>query len=265
MTWEEVIIEIRKKPEYKDLVEKAYFEENLQINVERFKRSEEFAETLALIHKFANGNPLKLLDVGAGNGISSISFAQKGFEVKAVEPDKSETIGNGAILKLKDQLKLDNISVVEAYGEELPFPDNCFDVVYVRQAMHHAHNLDKFIRECSRLLKKGGLLFTVRDHVIFNAKDKKWFLKSHPLHKFYGGENAFTEKEYVEAMEKSGLEIKKIFRHFDSVINYFPLSKSDKEALPQKRKLELQIKFKKQLGPFANFPLIKQLGCYCIK
>jgi len=86
--------------------------------------------------------------------------------------------------------------------------------------------LNNFIKEAARLLKPGGLLLTTRDHVIFNEKDKIWFLNSHPLHKFYGGENAFTEKEYRNAILSANLEIKKSFKHFESVINYYPMSRS---------------------------------------
>ena len=49
MNWEETIQFIRTQPEYNELVEKAYFDENLPVNVERFKKSEEYKETLSLI------------------------------------------------------------------------------------------------------------------------------------------------------------------------------------------------------------------------
>ncbi len=67
MTWEETIQFIRTKPEYKDLVKLAYFEEDLPLNVERFIKSEEFIETQALLSKFKSLNSsIKLLDIGSG-------------------------------------------------------------------------------------------------------------------------------------------------------------------------------------------------------
>ena len=196
------------------------------MNVERFRQSEEFRLTLALVNE-NSPNAKTLLDIGAGNGISALSFALNGFEVTAVEPDESKTVGYGAIEWLKQLYKLDNIHAVKAFGEHLPFPDQQFDIVYMRQAMHHASDLEKFVKEASRVLKPGGLFLTIRDHVVYNAKDKELFLAAHPLQKFYGGENAFSAEEYSDAMRKAGLSVKRVLKYYDSPINYFPISGSE--------------------------------------
>jgi len=258
MTWEETIQYIRTKPEYAFLVEKAYFDESLHLNVERFKNSEEYIETVRLIKSY-KPQAKNILDIGCGNGISSISFAIDGYDVSAVEPDPSNTIGAGAIRKLEVHYNLTNIKVYEAFAEDIHFNDNTFDIVYVRQAMHHAHDLLKFISECARVLKKGGILFTVRDHVVFNKKDKDWFLINHPLQKFYGGENAFSPEEYKNAMTSAGLRVEKEIKHFESVINYFPTTKEEFES----GKINFEINSKenliKKIGFFANIPLLYNL------
>ena len=255
MNWEETIKFIRTKPEYQYLVEKAYFEEDLPINVERFKQSEEFIETLSFIKKYAP-NAKTLLDIGSGNGISAVSFALNGFNVKCVEPDPSETIGAGAIRKLKEYYNLDNIEVFESFAEEINFPDNSFDIVYARQCMHHACDLNKFVQESSRVLKNGGMFFTVRDHVIYNTEDKEWFLSSHPLHRFYGGENAFKEEEYLRAIIQSGLTVKKVLKHFDSIINYYPMSIEEKKAYDDIYAKALTDKVVELYGAFSTFDII---------
>lgn len=221
MTWEQIIIQIRTEPKYAPLVDLAYFEADLPLNIERFRSREEYRETLNIIRKNAP-DARRILDVGAGNGVASVAFALDGYEVTALEPDPSLTIGVGAIKSLKEHYKLSNLKIEESYGESMPFPDASFDVVYVRQAMHHAADLPRFVKECARVLKPGGLLLTVRDHVIYNEKDKDWFLRSHPLHSFYGGENAFTFDQYSDAIKNAGISISTVLRHYDSVINYFP-------------------------------------------
>jgi ubiquinone/menaquinone biosynthesis C-methylase UbiE len=221
MTWEETIRFIRTQPEYKYLVDKAYFEENLPLNVERFRKSAEFIETLQLLKKYQL-SAKNILDIGSGNGISAVALALEGYNVVTIEPDSSDTIGAGAIRKLKDYYCLNNLQVYEAYAEELKLPTENFDIVYTRQCMHHAYDLDRFVAEASRVTKKGGLFITVRDHVIFSEKDKEWFLERHPLQKFYGGENAFTSKEYRTAMQNAGLKIEKEIKYYDSIVNYFP-------------------------------------------
>jgi ubiquinone/menaquinone biosynthesis C-methylase UbiE len=223
MNWEETIKYIRTLPEYEALVRNAYFDENLVLNIDRFKQSVEFRETLKLLKKY-NKNAKSILDIGCGNGISSIAFALNGYDVVALEPDPSDTIGAGAIRKLVSHYNLENVKVYESFAEDIKFDNNMFDVVYVRQAMHHANDLEKFITECSRVLKVNGILMTIRDHVIFDEADKVDFLNIHPLQKFYGGENAYKSDDYTSSMIKAGLKIERILKTFDSEINYFPMN-----------------------------------------
>jgi SAM-dependent methyltransferase len=224
MTWEETICFIRTQNEFNYLVEKAYFEENLSLNVERYIESDEFLEIISKIKKYAP-NAKKILDIGSGNGITSVAFALKGFQVISVEPDPSETIGAGAIRILKREYNLDKLEIHEAFAEDLGFKDGEFDIVFARQCMHHAGNLKKFVSESSRVLKKGGMFFTVRDHLIFDEKDKNWFLEMHPLQSYYGGENAFTNWEYKSAINDTNLLLIEELRYHDSIINYFPETK----------------------------------------
>lgn len=258
MTWEETIQYIRIQPDYNKLVEQAYFEEDLPLNVERFKNSDEYKETLKLIHQYAP-TATSVLDIGSGNGISSIAFALEGYKVTVSEPDSSDTIGANAVRKLKDHYRLPNITIYEDYAENIIFRDNSFDVVYARQVLHHANHLQNFVWQCSRVLKPGGILFTVRDHVIFNEDDKQWFLQSHPLQKFYGGENAFTSDEYKTAMTHAGLHVQKELKFYDSVINYYPLTDEDLKRDKAQKASNLKMELKKKTGILANMPLALNL------
>ncbi|WP_309609391.1 class I SAM-dependent methyltransferase [Flavobacterium sp.] len=258
MTWEQTIKYIRTRPEYQFLVEKAYFEEDLVLNVERFTKSDEFIETLRLIKQYAP-NAKSILDIGSGNGISSIAFALQGFEVKIIEPDPSETIGTGAIRKLITHYELDKITIFEAFAEDIAFEKESFDVVYARQCMHHAHNLNKFIQEGSRVLKRKGLFITIRDHVVFDENDKKWFLENHPLQKYYGGENAFTPQEYQLQMKNAGLKIEKEIKYFDNTINYFPYSKEEIANMYNLKQEKALLTLKKKIGLFSVLPFLRKM------
>jgi len=252
MTWEETIQEIRRQPTFKSLVKEAYLGEDLEDNIQRFQKSEEFRATLKEISKFdPSKTKVRILDLGAGNGISTISFAMKGYHVVALEPDPSNTIGAGAIRIAAQIFEVeDKVTVEEAWGEKLPFDDNHFDIVYGRQVMHHAHELNQFVAEASRVLKKGGLFMTTRDHVIKDDQDKEAFLNRHPLHKFYGGENAFTLEEYKRAIQQAGLTIQRSLNAKESVINYDPWGKS---------------KVKEKLGVLGNLPLLPSVAMSFVK
>ncbi len=233
MNWEETIVEIRKNPEFSNLVRDAYFDENLAANVERYRTSSEFIEIINLIKQY-NPSTKTIIDIGSGNGIAAVSFALAGYDVLAIEPDPSNTIGAGAIRELKATYNLHNLEVKEVFAENLVKEHKEFDIVFVRQALHHAYNLDQFVKSAADLLKRGGVFMGIREHVIFNEADKQIFLLSHPLHKFYGGENAFTLLQYQTAFGLAGLLPVKSFAHFESVINYAPFTKEAVEALKNK-------------------------------
>jgi 2-polyprenyl-3-methyl-5-hydroxy-6-metoxy-1,4-benzoquinol methylase len=242
VTWEETIKFIRTQVEYADLVEKAYLEESLELNVTRYMAGEEWKETLRVVQQYSP-EAKSILDVGSGNGISAIAFALSGYNVTALEPESSETIGAGAIRKLKGFYKLSNISISEEFAENAVFEGSFFDVVYCRQSMHHAQNLKNFIRNISSELKKGGLFLAIRDHVIFSRNDKRIFLQAHPLQKYYGGENAFKPSEYRYAIRNAGLRIVKELKYFDSVINFFPLTESDIQKIKSDRDMLIKKSF----------------------
>jgi SAM-dependent methyltransferase len=256
MNWEETLKLIREKPEFKDLVEKSYISTDLIKNVNDYKKSDEYIEIKKIISDlFPNTN--SILDIGAGNGISSIAFALDGYVVTALEPDPSITEGAGAISKIKEKLNLSNVTVLQGYAEDVNLPTSSFDLVFCRQSMHHAANLDQFVNQSSRALKSGGGFIAVRDHVINSEKDKKVFLNKHPLHKFYGGENAFTLKEYTGAIEKANLKLVKILKYYDSIINYFPATKEEIQNLPYASEIHIHNKLKSKLGLIGNLkPII---------
>jgi ubiquinone/menaquinone biosynthesis C-methylase UbiE len=258
MTWEETIKFIRTQSEFNDLVNKAYFEEDLPLNVERFKNSSEFIETLQLLKEY-QPNSKTILDIGSGNGISAVALALEGYNVVSIEPDSSNTVGAGAIRKLKTHYNLTNLEVFEAFAEELQLPNENFDIVYTRQCMHHAYDLEKFVAEASRVIKKGGLFITIRDHVIFDKKDKEWFLESHPLQKYYGGENAFTPTEYKSAMISAGLEVQKEIKYYDSVINYFPVSRQEILNMFQQKKGKAILSLNKKIGVLSKVPFLQKI------
>jgi len=219
MTWEQSVQWLREQPEQQELVRACYFDDPLLEAAERFWHSTEWQSIAALLPD-ANG---QALDLGAGRGISSYALARDGWQVTALEPDDSALVGAGAIELIKQQSHLP-ISIVSEYSEKLPFVDNSFDIVNCRQVLHHARDLAQTCREIYRVLKPGGIMLATREHVISKHEDLQQFLDSHPLHKFYGGENAFLLEEYLSAIRLSGLKVTRIMAPLDSPINYFPMS-----------------------------------------
>lgn len=219
MSWEEAVSLLQNLKEYEKLIYRSYLSRDLIENCERFYSSKEYLETQKILKNEAP-KAKKVLDLAAGNGIATYAFSMSGYDVTALEPDGSLIVGRGGIEKIKNKMKLSSIKIIDGYGEDLPFVDNSFDVVYVRQALHHANNLSKMLIEISRVLKVNGLFIATREHVIDNyGAGLKKFLSQHPVHRLYGGENAFLLQDYINAIKNAGFQIVRILKPYESEIN----------------------------------------------
>ena len=225
-TYEEAVEKLRSDQAYTELIGQCYLDRDVMAAARRFLVSEEFAEISRLL-KLDKTAPRRILDLGCGNGVTSFAFASLGHRVFAVDPNSSPEVGLGAIAKLNLELGPNLIKPVLAFGEVLPFPDQTFDIVYTRQALHHFKNLQGGLDECYRVLKTGGYLLVTRDHVVNDAQQLEQFLQSHVLHQLHGDENAYTLQVYKGSLKRAGFKIKKELGTYDSVINLFPLTKAE--------------------------------------
>jgi len=217
MSWEDAVQSLRERPEARALVEACYFDDPLLAAAERYRASSEWAA----VRKWIGLPPGKALDLGAGRGIAAYAFAKDGWTTTALEPDASELVGAGAIRSLADAASL-AINITESWGEKLPYSAAHFDVVHCRQALHHARDLKQLCAEIGRVLKPGGVLIATREHVISRREDLPIFLASHPLHKLYGGENAYLLSEYLDAIRGAGIDITRCLNPRESDINLHP-------------------------------------------
>ena len=239
MTWEDSVAWLRQQPDQAGLVRACYYDDPLLDAARRFYRSEEWQAARAFLPKPAE----RALDLGAGRGISSYALAEDGWQVTAVEPDPGVLVGAGAIRQLARQAGL-SIAVLRNLGESLSLMAGSFDLVYGREVLHHAADLDRLCQEAQRVLKPGGFLIMTRETVISKAQDLPIFLDRHPLQRFFGGENAFLLESYTSAIAASGLRMVRVLGPFDSLINFYPfdgdlpgLSSSQRETLRLRRRI----------------------------
>ena len=209
---------LRQQPDQQELVLAAYYDDPLLGAADRYWQSGEWKE----ICRFLPDIRFMALDVGAGRGIASYALAREGFsKVVALEPDTSDIVGAAAIRLLAQQTDLP-IEVIENFSEELPFDTSIFDIVFVRAVLHHTQDLEKACSEFFRVLRPGGKLIAVREHVISKPEDLPLFFEMHPLHNLYGGENAYVLEKYRNAIKDAGFQSLIELAPLTSVINFAP-------------------------------------------
>lgn len=217
LSWEQAVLWLKEQKGSEDLVRACFYDDPLIEAADRYHQSTEWKAVQDLI-----GGPRgAALDVGSGRGISAFALAKDGWNTYALEPDASAEVGAGAIRRLAAESGV-AITVVQEWGESLPFEANFFELVHCRQVLHHARDLRQLCREIARVLKPGGTVIATREHVLSRRGDLSEFLNSHPLHHLYGGENAYLLREYVEALEGAGIKLTSVLNPLQSNINTYP-------------------------------------------
>jgi SAM-dependent methyltransferase len=216
--WEQAILWLRAQPDQIEIIRAGYYDDPLVIAAQRYEGSEEWHAVRRLL---PDSRGCRALEVGAGRGIVSYALARAGFAVTALEPDGSAIVGAHAIRRLASETHL-RIEVIQEYSEDLPFPSQHFDLVFARAVLHHTASLERACSEFFRVLKPGGRLIAIREHVISHPQDLAAFLAAHPLHRLYGGENAFPLRDYVQAIRGAGFPRVRVLSPFESAINLAP-------------------------------------------
>ena len=97
---------------------------------------------------------LKILDIGCGGGLLCEPLNKLGAVVTGIDP----SIKNIRVAKLHSKKMNLNIKYIHCPPENLNFKGK-FDVILNMEVVEHVSNLSLFIKNCSRLIKKNGIMF----------------------------------------------------------------------------------------------------------
>ena len=138
-----------------------------------------------------------LLDVGCGTGYL-IDMLYKQHKANYCGLDLSPEMILAADKKLGEKAKL-----TEGSADNLPYPDNSFDVVTCIQSFHHYPYPEKAMNEVLRVLKPNGI-YILSDTGYGGLKQK--FFKKMMTRMDSGDYTVYNIKEIVEMMSKAGLK-----------------------------------------------------------
>lgn len=102
----------------------------------------------------------KILEVGSGyGGFLVLSRLRYHSETIGIEPDDPSFAGTFSIVqRLLELNKLPKNLIVNAVGENLPFEDASFDIVYSSNVLEHVQDPSRVLTESIRVLESGGYL-----------------------------------------------------------------------------------------------------------
>ena len=98
---------------------------------------------------------LKILDVGCGGGLISEPMCRLGAEVTGIDASL-KNINVAKTHAYKNELKIEYLNK----SPEQMNQKEKFDVVLSLEVVEHVEDLDLYLKACSNLLKKDGMMFT---------------------------------------------------------------------------------------------------------
>ena len=152
---------------------------------------------------------IKLLDIGCGGGLLSEPMCRLGANVVSIDASK-RNIEVAKFHAKKNNLKID----YKVASPEMLKNKTRFDVILNMEIVEHVNDIDFFIKESSKLLKKNGIMFiatlnkTLKSYV-FAIVGAEYILKWLPIGT-HDWEKFVKPSELIRISKKNNLSLKKL-------------------------------------------------------
>ncbi len=142
--------------------------------------------------------PGKGLDVGCGTGVLAARLAELGWEMEGIDPSQG----------MLDVMARDAPAVrgQRAFGDDLPFDGDVFDLAITVAALHHVADPDAVrgtLIEMARVVRPGGRI-VVWDH---NPRNPYWKLLMARVPQDDGTERLIPEAEVLSGLRAGGARV----------------------------------------------------------
>jgi ubiquinone/menaquinone biosynthesis C-methylase UbiE len=160
----------------------------------------------------------RLLDVGCGNGAYTLELASQFGHVDAIDVERENL--QELERHLAEESRSGTVETHRMSAETIGFVDETFDAVTAIEVLEHILDLPAAMREISRVLKPGGLLYVSVPNRLFPLETHTVVLPGRhefagrllpflpyvkPLHQRISKARNFTDAELVKAASGVGL------------------------------------------------------------
>ena len=168
---------------------------------------------------------INILDIGCGGGLLSEPMCRLGANITGIDA----SIKNIKIAKLHAKKNGLKINYICSSPEKLKIKKK-FDVILNMEIVEHVEDISFFLKSCSKLLKKNGLMFvatinkTLKSYV-FAIVGAEYVLRWLPIgtHEW---EKFVRPEELVEILTKNNLSLKKFDgMHFNIIKDEWSITK----------------------------------------
>ena len=175
---------------------------------------------------------LKILDVGCGGGLLCEPLNRLGATITGIDASNN----NIEVAKLHSKEMNLNIEYIHAAPENLDLKNNIYDAVLCLEIVEHLKDVNLFIENCSKLIKKNGIMFvaTINKNLksyVFAILGAEYILRwlpigTHDWEKFLSPENLknIAIKNSLVADEAVGMKYNlfsnKWSKSTDTSVNY---------------------------------------------
>ena len=192
---------------------------------------ENIVSDLKIKNKYKPLNGLRVLDIGCGGGLLSEPMARLGAKVVGIDAsDQNIKVARYHLKKSKLNIKYLNTS-----PENLKIGEK-FDIILNMEIVEHVENVNFFIKQSSKFLKKSGIMFiatinqTLKSY-IFAIIGAEYILQwlpigTHDWNKFVKPEtlNNICKKNYLKLKKINGMTFNPIINEWkvseDKSVNY---------------------------------------------
>lgn len=193
----------------------------------------EFNVVLSALQDFATdylepGN--RVLDMGCGTGVYTFALREQGYY---------EVFLADLSFKMLLQAQKKSLSnLVQADGEQMPFPDHFFDAIISTAMLEHVVDPGLILEEMLRITRPGGVLFLVTPNLDYYVRVAEKFMRiikswrqeekivANPERALY--ERLLSRDEIIRLLQHDGIE----FLKYQSI--YFIYAKRMLTRLPPK-------------------------------